>query len=257
MDASGTNRETLQDLGSPARTNLDAAAAHSPAESSGAVRLVRYVVSAGWARRARGSAMKIAPLAAALLLILSVAPVQAATPVLRLVTLGDSITDSHWAKPATWPTIVSADSPRLTLVYNAGVHGNTTAQMLARTPLMLTDHHPNVVTLLGGTNDDLRGLSLSAGIANLKSIVDLCHADGAVVIMMTLPPNKLGVATWNAAITALAQEEGAPLVDIHAVLSQPDGTWIPSMQLDGIHPSPAGNVAEAKAILAVANALWP
>jgi len=201
--------------------------------------------------------MKRAPLLAALLLVLSVVPVRAVY-VERMVVIGDSITACCWARGATWPTTVSGDLPQITLVANAGVRGNKTADMLARLPLVLSEHHPDVVIILGGTNDDMHNTGRANAMANLRAMVDLVKASGAVPILMTLPPNPHGVTQWNADITALATDEGIPLVDIWAVLGTSGTQWLPGMTDDVLHPStPAGQAAIVGAIKPVLNALYP
>jgi len=183
------------------------------------------------------------------------APSTASKPTdpLRFVAFGDSLTYR-----GSWPAAVDRASPRLKLVRMAGVSMNTTAQMLARLQHDVLAYRPNVVTVLGGTNDRFTGVPKSAFIANLRTIIDQLKAHGVTVILMTIPPNKAGsVTSWNDAIRDIARTEGVALVDIYAVLANSTGGWAKGMTGDGIHPDAAGYARMTTAILAVTNNLFP
>jgi len=101
------------------------------------------------------------------------------------VALGDSLT----AWPDTpWPTRLGCGRPGLSgLIHNAGVPGNTTAQMRARLTKDVYDYKPNVLFVLGGTNDLGFGISGSVTIANLRAIIVGAKAHGITVIMLRRP----------------------------------------------------------------------
>lgn len=222
--------------------------------ASGASTTAAQTATATTAAAVNVSATATAPPTAAL----TPAPTATAEAPLRLVVLGDSIT--AWG---SWPAAVDAASPHLVLVHNAGVAGNTTAQMLVRLDRDVLAYQPDVVVLMGGTNDRcLRSqpATVTQAAANLRAIIERLHAAGVVVVLMTIPP-CLGLAhilPMNAAIRRLAAVEGTPLVDIYAALVGKGDAYVPAYQCgDGIHPSAAGYARMAQAILAVTSQLWP
>jgi lysophospholipase L1-like esterase len=155
-------------------------------------------------------------------------------PPTRLVTLGDSITHR-----GTWPA-TAATSANLVLVRNAGVDFNTTTQMLARVDTDVLAYGPDVVTILGGTNDRAHGVKASTAMANLGKIIDRLHEYNIRVVLITMPPNTGSVSAWNTAIKKLAASKGAAVADIFPALANSRGGWASGMTVDGVHPSAAG-----------------
>lgn len=151
-------------------------------------------------------------------------------PTGAVVFVGDSIT--HLWK----------DAPGV----NAGINGNTTAQMLERFQADVLSKRPAVVVILGGTNDIF--LDLVPEQRSLDAMADMASAAGACVILGTLPPlyvtarqnstieesNEL-VFRWNIDTHMLASAHAYRVADYHAVL---DGH--PELFDDGLHPSTAG-----------------
>ena len=169
-------------------------------------------------------------------------------PPAPLVTLGDSIT---WD---AWPDIVDSRDAMVTLVHNAGVPGNTTAQMLARLSKDVLAYSPEVVTVMGGTNDVGNKVAEATVIANLTAIVDALKAANVRVILLTIPPRTdptfaEPIRSLNASIRTLAVSEGVALADIYPALAQTDGTYVPGLTRDGLHPSAAGNAAIASVVV--------
>lgn len=182
-----------------------------------------------------------------------------------VVALGDSITHGCCA-PIPWFTQVMTD-PKLGPGYNAGVGGNTTAQMLTRLDADVLSHRPIdhetavwpgsssavssawLVLIMGGTNDVNGGISPSITMANLKAIIDRLRGAGAQIVLLTIPPMDATLKPWrakvpatNAAIRVLAAKRGVPLVDIYPALANPDGTCMAGMfDSDGVHPDQAGH----------------
>jgi lysophospholipase L1-like esterase len=184
------------------------------------------------------------------------APAKKATPkpvvVRTFVALGDSLT----AWPDTpWPTRLDAEDPALRLVHNAGVPGNTTAQMRARLTSDVYDYKPNVLFVLGGTNDLGLGISGSATIANLRAIIVGAKAHKITVIMLLVPPDSYTsmaarIDSLNAAIINLANSQKVVYVDIHAPLTNGNGVYYPKYTSDGLHFSDLGAQTVANTIRA-------
>jgi lysophospholipase L1-like esterase len=111
-----------------------------------------------------------------------------------VLALGDSITFGTGASPdVAYPVVLS----RLTgwHVVNAGVPGDTSAQALARTPGLLSQHAPQLVLLGIGGNDFLRRLPEADTRAHIRGIVELSLAAGAQVMLIAVPRPSLMAAS--------------------------------------------------------------
>jgi lysophospholipase L1-like esterase len=144
------------------------------------------------------------------------------------VALGDSLT--AWPSGYPWPNRLDASDVRLTMVNNAGIPGNVTAQMLARLSRDVFDYHPDVVFVMGGTNDIAQGYSTAQTIANLRSIIVDCQKRKIRVFLLTIPPDGYtGMAgkinALNNAIIHLANSYKVVYVDVHAALVGSNGTY--------------------------------
>ena len=148
------------------------------------------------------------------------------------VFIGDSIT-AYWSLPD----------------HNAGIPGQTTAQMLARFSSDVLGHDYKRVVILGGTNDArLNTFVVSDVEQNLSEMAAIAQSAGIEVILCTVPPNfsdarsEEKVIELNQQIVALAAAKGYLLVDYFSVLEgRPDDF------IDGIHPNESGYAAmEAK-----------
>jgi hypothetical protein len=157
-----------------------------------------------------------------------------------VVFMGDSITYG-WTLPAG--------------IYNEGVNGQVSSEMLARFQTDVLSHDPTVVAILAGTNDLLK-----IEYPNTDSIAAMAaaaQAGGACVILGTVPPDTSWVADgytqaagdrrvaeFNSALLILAHSYGYLVADYHAALINADGTQNPALFLpDGIHPTTDGHAA--------------
>ncbi len=118
-------------------------------------------------------------------------PAAADRPV--LVLFGDS-------RAAMW---VSPDLPEYR-VLNRGIGYQTTAQILLRVDADVVSLHPAVVVLEAGVNDlkaiaefpERRAEIVASCEANLRRIVDRCHAAGSTVVLVSV--FRIGdVAAWR------------------------------------------------------------
>jgi lysophospholipase L1-like esterase len=171
--------------------------------------------------------------------------------VYTFVALGDSLT--AWPADSPWPSRLDAEDGNLQLVKNAGVPGDTTAQMLARLNSDVFAYKPEVLFIMGGTNDLGHSISQSTTIANLRAIIVAANAKGIRITLITIPPNAYtGMAaeidSLNAAITSLGNAYKLVVIDIHTPLSQPAGTYWPKYTSDGLHFSAAGAQVVANTI---------
>lgn len=163
----------------------------------------------------------------------------------RAVFIGDSIAQ-YWSRydPAFFTHGI----------VNRGVAGQTSPQVLVRlTPdaLMLK---PRIVHVQVGLNDitGARGPSRPEDYRNnIKAIITLAKASGAVIVLGAIPPAKntgWGIQTkpvprireTNAWLRELAQREGLVFADYWTPMAAPDGTMRSDLSEDGVHPNAKG-----------------
>ena len=135
-------------------------------------------------------------------------------------------------------------------VINASISGDTTGNGLARLPLALKSHKPNIVILELGGNDGLRGLSLKTMKQNLAQMIDLCQQQHIKILLvgMQLPPNygRFYIEQFAQIYTDLAREKQVKLLPF---LMKGFGTNLSYFQQDKIHPN-------AKAQPIIVNNVW-
>ena len=166
-----------------------------------------------------------------------------------LVALGDSITIGFGGAPDRWMqsrtswVAHATCGTELTYGYNAGVAGETTAEMAARVSAAL-GHHPQWFVVLGGTNDVLQGIPPAETIRNLDAVLGAA-SDVETVAIGTIPPSDdpaihEPIAEVNAAIRQLAADRGVRLIDFHDVVGE-GPRFAPGFALDAYHPNAAGS----------------
>ena len=189
---------------------------------------------------------------------------------LRVVCIGDSITagadvatgvnSKVWnytpgvAGFATGAVLLSG--PRLQLIRNAGVAGNTSTQILARIQSDALAYSPDIVTILAGTNDlTLLNANFQSGLTtlmnNLQDMVKACLAAGALPVLVTPPPHntyptQAKLVQWF--YYDLARSWRIPLFDAYRLTVDPlTGNWLSTYSGDGVHPQRAGTAVLASA----------
>jgi len=137
-------------------------------------------------------------------------------------------------------------------VINAGVSGDTTADVLHRLPRLLSrlTRRPDLALVQVGPNDVLRGVAPAAVRANLSAIVRQLAACGIPVLLTRVEPPpvlRARAAPYRAIHEEVAREHAAPLCSFFpaGVLGHPDMVLI-----DRVHPN-------ARAIAAVVGHLLP
>ncbi|MFT7492145.1 MAG: acyl-CoA thioesterase-1 [Pseudohongiellaceae bacterium] len=107
-----------------------------------------------------------------------------------ILAFGDSLTSGVGArKNKNYPAVLA----QLTglQVINAGIAGETTAQGLARLGQALDQSSPDLVILIEGGNDMLRGLDLVQAKANLRKMVMLIRQRNIDLVLMGVPKKSL------------------------------------------------------------------
>lgn len=184
-------------------------------------------------------------------------------------TMGDSLTEGSLGSlgapyQATLETLLGA----AWAVRNAGVAGNTTAQMVARFTTDILDYDDaEYVVILGGINDICNaGADAPAVEANLQAMYSAAKATGLVAVAVTILPFKTS-AVWTAPRQAVVDAVNAWIlntatdvdyrIDAYTALEDPGvpDTLLPAYADSGwLHLSAAGYVALGTAIHA--GATW-
>ena len=105
----------------------------------------------------------------------------------KILILGDSLSAGYGLDMnETWVSII-AENPKEFIgfdakILNASMSGETTSGGLSRLPGILNRHDPDVVLILLGANDGLRGLPLAEMADNLFAMIQLIHNSNATVL---------------------------------------------------------------------------
>jgi acyl-CoA thioesterase-1 len=137
-----------------------------------------------------------------------------------------------------------------------GIHGNTTAEMLARFPQVIPGRGFREVVILGGTNDLLLGIDNQVTIHNLEQIGEATMQQNAEPVLCKIPPifhsfnlkdkKNYGpeVVELNRRIAELAESHGWKLVDYYTPIMNH-----PGYSADGVHLKRRGYLAMEIALL--------
>ena len=126
----------------------------------------------------------------------------------KIILFGDSRTEQNSISPLSpqrmtrfsdygyvaWAQFFSRGN--FEIIYNAGIGGNTTAQMLSRFNTDVSPYLPDELWGEGGINDF--AVTEADTKANLAAIFDLAEANGIYVRWSTISPLETGHKTFNA-----------------------------------------------------------
>ncbi|CAO3415429.1 arylesterase [Azospirillum doebereinerae] len=173
-----------------------------------------------------------------------VSPAQAASPPVKLLALGDSLTAGYGLpEPQGFASqlqkALTAKGYAVTVV-NAGVSGDTTAGGLARLDWALADK-PDAALVELGANDMLRGLDPGAAKTNLDAILaKLGERKIPTLLAGMLASPSLGrpyTERFNGMYPDLAKTHDVPLYPFFLDGVATDRALI---QQDGLHPNAKG-----------------
>jgi lysophospholipase L1-like esterase len=154
-----------------------------------------------------------------------------------VIMLGDSITEG-----CEWAEMLGRGD-----VLNRGIGGDTSAGVLRRLDDVLA-LKPAAVCLMIGINDLGNRTPVADVAGNCRSILDALLAAGVprLVVQSVLPLRRVAanpyraivsdadIAALNSALRRLAADHGAAYLDLHTLLSRPDG--LPAEYTnDGLH----------------------
>lgn len=171
----------------------------------------------------------------------------------RFVIIGDSLTEGYGvSQDAAFPALlekkIKDELKKPYRIVNSGISGSTTASAPQRAKWILKQK-PDLVMLILGANDGLRGLKLEASEKNLSTAIEEFQKAKIKVILggLYMPPNYGAEYTENfrKMYSRLAQKYKMPLVPF--ILDKVAGD--PKYNLpDGIHPNEEGHKVIAQTI---------
>jgi lysophospholipase L1-like esterase len=153
------------------------------------------------------------------------------------IVLGDSL--SQW--------FPSDRLPPSRVWLNQSISGDTTSGILKR---LSTFAHirPQVVYLMAGVNDLKNGASDQTIVRNLSHIIQRLrqtHPQTQIVLQSILPTRSLPISSQriinlNRQLHAIARQQGAYYLDVHAVMADREGYLRPDLTTDGLHLNDQG-----------------
>ena len=138
-------------------------------------------------------------------------------------------------------------------VYNGGLSGErpSSPAVVQRFVALVTQLRPEVVVLMHGVNDLNAQISIADAVAAMELLVGEARRRNLPTIVLTLPPQRPGaplalaaarVQPFNQALTRMAADEGALVLDLHAIFP------VELLAPDGLHITQAGNQLIAEAV---------
>jgi len=155
-----------------------------------------------------------------------------------VVALGDSLTYGYGANDETaYPTVL-AELSKWNVV-NAGVNGDTSADVLTRVN-EITEQNPDLVLLGVGGNDVLQRISPDTTRANIIATIDTLQSNNIDVVLIAEPyfstSALFGKVSDNPLYEDIAEAEGIPLYsDGWSTVLSDD-----ALKSDKIHANAAG-----------------
>ena len=169
----------------------------------------------------------------------------------RIVFLGDSITDGH-TLPLLLRQALGAGAP---VCINAGVAGDTAADMKKRLERDVLPRRPTLVALSVGINDVLRNVPLADYEADVAAISDRLKQEKIPLLILT--PTVLGpkhrlaeeaLGGFIAALRKLAAKEHYAVAEVHRLMEQEPSREL-LLEPDQVHLTLEGYRVMARAVL--------
>jgi acyl-CoA thioesterase-1 len=159
----------------------------------------------------------------------------------RVVVLGDSLSDAYdMPRESGWVHLLDERLGPDHSVVDGSISGDTSAGAVSRIQGLLEAHDPQVLIVILGGNDGLRGLPPSRLEANLATLIERGRAFGASVALMQvrLPPNlgPVYIRRFEQVYPTLAERYEIELIPffLEGLFDRPG-----MMMDDGIHPTEA------------------
>jgi acyl-CoA thioesterase-1 len=205
----------------------------------------------------------------------STSPTAASSASISYLPLGDSYTiGQSVAESDRWPNqLVALYKPggkTLHIVANPAVTGYTTQNLIDTELPLVTELHPQFVTLQIGVNDYVQGITAQVFTSHLQYIVSFLQqhmAEPKNILLVTIPDypktptgaqfgdpttSTAGVEAFNQIITSVGAKAGIVVADIFPT-SQAVATDPSLIASDGLHPSAKEYAAWTSVILQTLN----
>lgn len=147
---------------------------------------------------------------------------------------------------------------------NAGIGGNTSANLLARIDTDVIALNPAYCHVLIGTNDVNTGVPTATTVANITAILDKLIAAGIRVVIGTVQPFTTYTTGQLALLAALnawirkIRRPGVVLVDYAAAQTNPaDGAALAGSMVDTLHTNIIGAANMGRVLAEVLNRILP
>lgn len=152
----------------------------------------------------------------------------------NIICFGDSITLGYGANIGEdYPCVLAKLINKSVL--NMGVDGETSEEALKRLKPDVLDREPLLVIIEFGGNDFLRKIPKETTMRNVKEMVGIIHANGAMVAIVDISAGMF-LSDYREEFSKLAKEEGVIFVPntLNGIITNP------SMKSDFLHPNGAG-----------------
>lgn len=169
-----------------------------------------------------------------------------------IVAFGDSLTVGVGASMYE-KSYVGILEERLGIrIVNKGIIGDTTDDAIQRLDADVLTEKPDIVLVLLGSNDYLKGVQQDVTFDNLRSIIERIQAGGALVVLIGARGGLLA-DKFSGDFKDLAQEKGTLLVPgiMNGIIGET------TLMSDEIHPNDAGYLKMADKIAPILLGILP
>lgn len=171
--------------------------------------------------------------------------------------VGDSLSDAYGiSRQSGWVHQLAERWDGRHEVVNASISGETTAGALGRIDALLERHRPDLMVVILGGNDGLRGLAPNQTEDNLAALIEKGKAaDAQVALMQIRMPANMGpvyIQRFESVYPRLAEKLNVQLLPffLDGIFDRPG-----MMQADGIHPTAEAQPLMLEALLPALEAL--
>lgn len=152
----------------------------------------------------------------------------------NIICFGDSLTFGYGAETKeSYPVVLSKmiQNP----VINAGIDGDTSSEALKRLDSDVLERDPLLVIIEFGGNDFLRKIPREDTVNNIKEMIEMIQAKGAMVAIVDISAG-IFLGEYRQAFYNLAIEKGAIFIPrvLSGILTNP------SLKSDFLHPNAEG-----------------
>jgi lysophospholipase L1-like esterase len=182
-------------------------------------------------------------------------PYKPKSPMKKLIAFGDSLTAGYQTGIETpYTDYMKPLLGNEWVLENMGINGELTSQMLERFERDVIRHKPDVVVILGGTNDIGWGIETQTIIKNLKTMIQQALDAGITPIPCAIPSligfNKLIQPRQevNTAIAQFAKERKIHFVDLFSATTDEKNWLDQKYSSDGLHLNTQGYKLMAQTI---------